>query len=66
VFRTAFRCGIRCRGTHTQFTYVLTRIGPDGVYFPALVRTVVYVAAASILCLCIAFPVAYYVSSAGR
>jgi len=51
----------------TQFTYVLARIGPDGIYFPALVRTVVYVGAASILCLCIAFPVAYYVSRlAGR
>jgi spermidine/putrescine transport system permease protein len=46
----------------SQFTYVLSRIGPDGVYFPALLRTVLYVGAASILCLAIAFPVAYYVS----
>jgi ABC-type spermidine/putrescine transport system permease subunit I len=45
-----------------QFNYVLSRIGPDGVYFAALVRTVAYVGIASILCLLIAFPVAYYVS----
>ena len=62
VFRTAVPVWNPLQWDATQFTYVLTRIGPDGIYFPALVRTVVYVGAASILCLCIAFPVAYYVS----
>src|SRR5882757_92938 len=62
VFRTAVPVWNPLQWDATQFTYVLSRIGPDGIYFPALVRTVVYVGAASILCLCIAFPVAYYVS----
>ena len=67
VFRTAVPVWNPLQWDPTQFTYVLARIGPDGIYFPALVRTVVYVGAASILCLCIAFPVAYYVSRlAGR
>lgn len=67
IFRTAVPVWNPLQWDPTQFTYVLTRIGPGGIYFPALMRTVVYVGAASILCLCIAFPVAYYVSRlAGR
>lgn len=47
----------------TQFTYVLTHIvGADGVFGPAILRTIVYVLVASSLCLLIAFPVAYYVA----
>ena len=67
LFRTAVPVWNPLAWNPSQFTYVLTRISPDGVYFPALVRTVVYVGAASVLCLAIAFPVAYYVSRlAGR
>jgi len=46
----------------TQFMYVLERIGPNEVYGPALIRTAVYVGIAGLLCLLIAFPVAYYVA----
>ncbi len=45
----------------SQFTYVLTRlVGQDAIFQPALVRTAVYVGVASVLCLLIAYPVAYY------
>ena len=45
----------------SQFTYVLTRlVGPDAIFQPALVRTALYVGVASVLCLMIAYPVAYY------
>ncbi|MBI3214938.1 MAG: ABC transporter permease [Mycobacterium sp.] len=67
LFRTAIPVWNPLDWNPSQFVYVLSRIGPGGVYFPALVRTVVYVGIASILCLGIAFPVAYYVSRlAGR
>jgi spermidine/putrescine transport system permease protein len=67
IFRTAVPVWNPLQWDPTQFTYVLSRITPGEVYFPAVMRTVVYVGAASILCLAIAFPVAYYVSRlAGR
>jgi ABC-type spermidine/putrescine transport system permease subunit I len=45
----------------SQFHYVLTRLaGEDGFFGPALIRTGVYVGTASVLCLLIAYPVAYY------
>jgi len=67
LFRTAVPVWNPLEWNPEQFSYVLSRIGPDGIYFPALLRTVGYVAAASILCLAIAFPVAYYVARlAGR
>jgi ABC-type spermidine/putrescine transport system permease subunit I len=44
-----------------QFSYVWQHIvGAQGFFGPALVRTAVYVGAASALCLLIAYPVAYY------
>ena len=44
-----------------QFKYVLTHIvGERGYFGPALLRTVVYVGVASVLCLLIGYPVAYY------
>jgi ABC-type spermidine/putrescine transport system permease subunit I len=47
----------------SQFTYVLTHIvGANGVFGPALMRTAVYVLLASVLCLLVAFPIAYYVA----
>ena len=52
----------------TQFRYVLDHIvGPDAFFRPALVRTVVYVGLASLLCLLVAYPIAYYTARfAGR
>ena len=45
----------------SQFNYVMGRsFGPDHYFQPALIRTVVYVAVASFLCLVIAYPVAYF------
>lgn len=62
LFRTAVPVWNPLQWNPSQFTYVLSRISPDGVYFPALLRTVGYVGAASVLCLAIAFPVAYFVA----
>jgi ABC-type spermidine/putrescine transport system permease subunit I len=52
----------------SQFRFVLEHIfGTDGFFRPALVRTVLYVGTASLLCLLIAYPVAYYTARfAGR
>ena len=52
----------------SQFDYVLEHIvGTDGFFGPALVRTAVYVLVASVLCLLVAYPVAYYTARfAGR
>ena len=51
-----------------QFRYVWDHIvGAQPFFRPALVRTVVYVGVASLLCLLIAYPVAYYTARfAGR
>jgi spermidine/putrescine transport system permease protein len=63
LFRTAVPVWNPLQWDPTQFTYVLTHIaGEQGFFGPALVRTAVYVFAASALCLLIAFPVAYYVA----
>lgn len=63
IFRTPIPVWNPLQWNPTQFTYVLTHIvGPNGVYGPALLRTVVYVVIASCLSLLIAFPVAYYVA----
>ena len=44
-----------------QFEYVWQHIvGTDAFFRPALLRTVLYVGVASLLCLVIAYPVAYY------
>jgi spermidine/putrescine transport system permease protein len=62
IFRTPVPVWNPLQWDATQFTYVLSRIGPGGAYGPALIRTGVYVLIASVLCLAIAFPVAYYVA----
>ncbi len=51
-----------------QFQLLFDRVfGPDGFLGPAFVRTFIFVAAASALCLLLAYPVAYYVTRyAGR
>jgi len=49
-----------------QFTYVLSHLaGAAGFYGPAILRTFAYVFIASVGCLLIAYPVAYYVSRFG-
>ena len=62
LFRTPVPVWNPLEWNPSQFIYAMSRIAPGGVYFPAVLRTVLYVGAASILCLAIAFPVAYYVS----
>lgn len=51
-----------------QLRYVVEHVvGPDAFFRPALLRTVLYVGVASLLCLVIAYPVAYYTARyAGR
>lgn len=61
IFRTPVPVWNPLEWDPTQFNYVLTHIvGANGVFGPALLRTAVYVVLASVLCLLIAFPVAYY------
>ena len=61
IFRTPIPVWNPLEWNPSQFNYVLTHIvGPNGVFGPALVRTAIYVFVASVLCLLIAFPVAYY------
>lgn len=61
VFRTAVPIWNPLQWNPAQFNYVLTHIvGENGVFGPALLRTAVYVTVAGLLCLFIAFPVAYY------
>ncbi len=51
-----------------EFGFVFSHIaGANGIFGPALLRTVVFVTIASTLCLVVAYPVAYYVARlAGR
>jgi spermidine/putrescine transport system permease protein len=44
----------------STFTATLQKFGPDGVYFDPLIRTLVFVVAASAICLVIGYAVAYY------
>jgi spermidine/putrescine transport system permease protein len=63
IFRTAVPVWNPLLWDPTQFSYVLNRIvGSQGIFGPALLRTAVFVVTAGLLCLLIAFPVAYYVS----
>ena len=63
VFRTVIPVWNPVLWSSDQPIYVLTHIvGDDGIFGPALLRTAVYVFTASVLCLVIAFPIAYYVA----
>jgi spermidine/putrescine transport system permease protein len=68
IFRTAVPIWNPVYWDATQMRYVLEHIvGPTGFFGPALLRTAVYVGIASLMCLVIAFPIAYYVARlAGR
>ncbi len=66
VFRTPVPVFNPLQWNTEQFTDVFRHIvGSDGYFGPALLRTAVYVAVASILCLLIAYPVAYYAARMG-
>jgi spermidine/putrescine transport system permease protein len=61
IFRTPLPVWNPVEWNTVAFTDVFKHIiGPDGYFGPALLRTAVYVLTASILCLTIAYPVAYY------
>jgi ABC-type spermidine/putrescine transport system permease subunit I len=63
VFRTVIPVWNPILWSSDQPIYVLTHIvGKNGIFGPALLRTAVYVLTASVLCLVIAFPIAYYVA----
>jgi ABC-type spermidine/putrescine transport system permease subunit I len=68
VFRTPLPVYNPLQWDATQFTAVFSHIiGPNGYFGPALLRTAVYVGTASLLCLLVAYPVAYYTARlAGR
>ena len=68
IFRTPVPVWNPVQWNTAQFTDVFRHIvGADGYFGPALLRTAVYVLSASVLCLLIAYPVAYYTARlAGR
>jgi ABC-type spermidine/putrescine transport system permease subunit I len=68
VFRTPLPVWNPVEWNTVAFTDVFKHIiGPNGFFGPALLRTLVFVLVASILCLAIAYPVAYFTARyAGR
>ena len=61
IFRTAVPVWNPLQWNPSQFNYVLSHIaGSQGIFGPALLRTAIYVVLAGLLCLLLAFPVAYY------
>ena len=61
IFRTAVPVWNPLQWNPAQFNYVLSRIvGENNIFGPALLRTAIYVLLAGLLCLLLAFPVAYY------
>jgi ABC-type spermidine/putrescine transport system permease subunit I len=67
VFRTPLPVWNPVQWNAVQFTDVFRHIvGSDGFYGPALLRTAIFVASASVICLLIAYPVAYYTARLAR
>jgi spermidine/putrescine transport system permease protein len=67
VFRTPLPVWNPVQWNTVQFTDVFRHIvGSEGFFGPALLRTAVFVASASIICLLIAYPVAYYTARLAR
>lgn len=61
IFRTAVPVWNPLQWNPAQFNYVLSRIvGENNIFGPALLRTAIYVLLAGLVCLLLAFPVAYY------
>jgi ABC-type spermidine/putrescine transport system permease subunit I len=67
VFRTPLPVWNPVQWNTVQFTDVFRHIvGPEGFFGPALLRTAIFVASASVICLLIAYPVAYYTARLAR
>jgi ABC-type spermidine/putrescine transport system permease subunit I len=67
VFRTPLPVWNPVQWNTVQFTDVFRHIvGSEGFYGPALLRTAIFVASASVICLLIAYPVAYYTARLAR
>ncbi len=68
VFRTPLPVWNPLQWNPAQFNYVFSHmVGKEGFFGPALLRTLVFVVLASLLCLLIAYPVAYFTARfAGR
>jgi ABC-type spermidine/putrescine transport system permease subunit I len=67
VFRTPLPVWNPVQWNTVQFTDVFRHIvGSEGFFGPALLRTAVFVASASVICLLIANPVAYYTARLAR
>jgi ABC-type spermidine/putrescine transport system permease subunit I len=61
VFRTPLPVWNPLQWNPAQFNYVFSHIvGKDGFFGPALLRTLVFVLLASVICLLVAYPVAYF------
>ncbi len=61
IFRTPLPVWNPLQWNPAQFTYVFSHIvGAQGIFGPALLRTLLFVVLASGLCLLIAYPVAYF------
>jgi ABC-type spermidine/putrescine transport system permease subunit I len=67
VFRTPLPVWNPVQWNTAQFTDVFRHIvGSQGFFGPALLRTAVFVVSASVICLLIAYPVAYYTARLAR
>jgi spermidine/putrescine transport system permease protein len=67
IFRTPLPVWNPVQWNTVQFTDVFRHIvGSQGYFGPALLRTAVFVASASVICLLIAYPVAYYTARLAR
>ena len=67
IFRTPIPVWNPLQWNPAQFTYVFQHMfGAQGFFGPALLRTLVYVVMASLLCLLVAYPVAYYTARFAR
>jgi len=67
IFRTPLQVWNPVQWNTVQFTDVFRHIvGSQGYFGPALLRTAIFVASASVICLLIAYPVAYYTARLAR
>jgi ABC-type spermidine/putrescine transport system permease subunit I len=67
IFRTPLPVWNPVQWNTAQFTDVFHHIiGKEGYFGPALLRTAIFVLSASVLCLLIAYPVAYYTARLAR
>ena len=67
IFRTPLPVWNPVQWNTVQFTDVFRHIvGSQGYFGPALLRTAIFVASASVICLLIAYPVAYYTARLAR